>query len=512
MQHGKTHYPITMLGLFVLQFFALAFVFGAAADPPPDPERLWISYETHFWVHCLPAFGAICTVALYWGVAGDSSDLLCLLITAVALPVAFTLISYGTHKRFGPDVFAGAATPPDWKEWAGYTAVHLLHVGDVVDALHEYHVSFPVPRAETALPRGLLVAFNASAGVLLGVLLITCFRNDVREVGRALQAARKFVLVAGAGLLVAVGAIAATRGWAPADWVLWPADNLLRAVDVADAMQVYGVRLHGVEPDPRTGALAVAFRLAAGTYVLGWLSGLRLRRLGGWGLSVSALVDEVRHGRDPWAALRVLQARSPRRLGPFALVFAEPLDEDEVPDPAVRRAFFELLLRAATEPELVEGLWVETGSAEARRYPEHTSYCTNGTWQINLWHFVPPRLDDEDDAIAAAAVRLLAGLPAGTPRDNVVVRMTGILGHPVEHNGAKLTELSPGEGSWRQQWRAVQVLAAIGPEAAPATPALLAVYRDPEAPAKLRLAAAKALKSVNREEYARLPREKRRRG
>src|SRR5207302_550474 len=44
----------------------------------------------------------------------------------------------------------------------------------------------------------------------------------------------------------------------PLDWILWPLDNVLRLLDVGDMFQVFGWRLHRVQPTIWTSAAADA--------------------------------------------------------------------------------------------------------------------------------------------------------------------------------------------------------------------------------------------------------------
>ena len=51
------------------------------------------------------------------------------------------------------------------------------------------------------------------------------------------------------------------RPWQLRDLTLWPVDNVLRVFDVADVMEIYEVRLHGVRQDSPPKLVSIDYEL-----------------------------------------------------------------------------------------------------------------------------------------------------------------------------------------------------------------------------------------------------------
>src|SRR5262249_34460020 len=88
---------------------------------------------------------------------------------------------------------------------------------------------------------------------------------------------RALAFVGLAGTLIGIYFYAKNHHWPTRDWLLWPVDNILRTLDIADIMNIFDVRLHEVPRLPLAMALAVAFRLFVGVYLAELILYLRLR-------------------------------------------------------------------------------------------------------------------------------------------------------------------------------------------------------------------------------------------
>ena len=71
---------------------------------------------------------------------------------------------------------------------------------------------------------------------------------------------------------------------------------MLRMLDVGDAFQIFGWRLHDVDMGFWTRSYALFFRLSAGICLTRMVLWVRLTALHGWGLRVDQLVETLTEG------------------------------------------------------------------------------------------------------------------------------------------------------------------------------------------------------------------------
>jgi HEAT repeats len=248
----------------------------------------------------------------------------------------FGTLNYQLCCTFGADHYR-FDRPPRFYDWIEFTLAHVLRAADFLDAIDEY---------------GIIIQNVSHSSIASGVVLVSMhLAVDVFLIGLGLRWLKRYwpdgpretYLVRGrraAGWLLATLTVyvvfAVSQPLAPIDWLLWPLENLLRLLDVGDMFQLFGWRLHGVEPTAWTRAAALAFRIVAGYWMARVVIHARLTLLRTWGLGVDQLVELL---DDPDADVRRGAAFGLGLSGAGARAAADVLaDGLHDIDPRVRRA------------------------------------------------------------------------------------------------------------------------------------------------------------------------------
>ena len=437
---------------FQLTGFALLIVLFVVPIKNPDPEAV---EQLLWWLPYIGLGGLVCQLVGMFFMNYLTHSRRALELKAGGFLLLFASVgvySGGLYHRCDPSHFDAAGTP-GVLDWAWYVAAHATHAGDLLDVLHEYRVDLRAARPVTTEARAGVFVLYVATGLYLGQFLAAVMAPQAGGVWRRRTrwAARAGIAVAAAGCLWRASA----EGWRPADWAAFPVENVLRAADVADAMQVWGWHVHGVAPTPWTQALAVLTRLAVGVELAGLVADVRLYRLRGVGLRASDLIEEARHGADPRAALTVLAARLAVTDPDY--IFLRSGDEDDLGrflrDPGV------------TDPGLrsiVED--IRASFVERLRGAEHER---RRAWNARVLALLGP------DGVTFLASRCTGG---------------------------------PDVGALLRRWDtdadlALQAIREMGKEARPLAPSLLAFARDRTQPVDRRKAVASVLAMVAPDVY-----------
>jgi hypothetical protein len=213
----------------------------------------------------------------------------------------FGMLNYHLWRAFGNEHYR-FDRESHFYDWIEFTAAHVLRAADVLDALDQYGLNVHPIAHQSPWAGFVLVCMHLMVDVfLVGVVLgwANRLRQDPPRETRLEHGRReaKWLLITLALFVV----FATSQRMQPLDWLLWPADNLIRLVDVGDVMEVYGWRLHGVEPTYWTNGVGLLFRLCAGIWMARLINYWRLTVFRTWGLSMDELIELL---DDPDAQMR----------------------------------------------------------------------------------------------------------------------------------------------------------------------------------------------------------------
>jgi hypothetical protein len=259
----------------------------------------------------------------------------------------------GEHFRFDRE--------PHAYDWVEFSGAHILRAADLLDGLDEYGIDLQNIKHNSTEAALILVWMHLTVDVFLISLLVSCVRRWWRKNAHPktwLARERREFLWLLTAVSLYVG-FALFQGLKPRDWFLWPVDNLLRLVDIGDALQLFGWKLHNVEANYWTRGATVAFRFAASVWITRNLLLLRATVFATWGLGVQELTDLL---EDHDAYVRGGAAKGLGRSGRDAMIampdLANVLLEDA--DPGVRRnaawALGQIAPTALDSPELDEAI------------------------------------------------------------------------------------------------------------------------------------------------------------
>jgi hypothetical protein len=249
---------------------------------------------------------------------------------------------------------------PGFVDWATFTFAHVLRAADFLDGLDEYGLVVQTIRHESTAAGILLVSMHLVVDVfLLGLVLRGLAGLWARSSENALARSRRGCGLLMLAVLFYVG-LAMGQQWRATDWLLWPLDNILRLLDLADAFQVFGWRLHEVPRDFWTSSFAMIFRVGVSYWLARAVLVVRLRGFRGWGLTVEELVETLAEGESVArrGAIRALGGVGAEARGAVADLIHALHD----PEPSVRtqaaRALGQMGPAAAQAvPALAQALW-----------------------------------------------------------------------------------------------------------------------------------------------------------
>ena len=230
-----------------------------------------------------------------------TSSLILLNIVQLSL---FCLLFLLIHDILGAHNYT-YSTPPDWLDWVILVAVHVVRAMDVVDFFSDYEIfQFQNVSNASTLVGVTLFAMHLMVDIfIVGAIFMLLSRHSNSEpsrfqkglvwLGEHLQwfiTFRIWILLATVGVIIFV---AFKNSWPAIDWLLWPLNEILRALDIGDLFEIFDWQIHSIDMDYKWGliALAVFFRLLVSVYLLSFANLIYLKLLRGRGKTVDELVE-----------------------------------------------------------------------------------------------------------------------------------------------------------------------------------------------------------------------------
>jgi len=210
--------------------------------------------------------------------------------------ILFGVLAFQLSCAYGVDNYL-YEHEPRFYDWVEFTAAHVLRAADMLHVLGEYGLQIQNITHNSVAAGMLLVWMHLAVDIfLLGLLfrlVAHCWPLSPQR--SSLQQGRRTCAWLLVTLVLYVGMAAALR-LQPRDWLLWPAENLLRSVDIGDMCQIFHWRLHHGERGFWASTAAVVIRLVADVWLAKIVILLRLTVLQSWGLSTAQLMELLDHG------------------------------------------------------------------------------------------------------------------------------------------------------------------------------------------------------------------------
>ena len=424
-------------------------------------------------------------------------------VNLAQLPL-FCLLNYQLFRAFGAEHYQFDAHPGPL-DWVQLFGVHLLRAVDVLDALEEYRIDLQNIHHASVFSGLLLVWMHVAVDVFVlsliwtGVVRLRRRWSKKDPAGASAEHAQPLKKASPLATLLRVlrivmlaACVALTvwcahkQAWRPADWLLWPLDQVLRTIDIGDALQIFRWQLHQVTGGIWTVTLAVAFRLTVGVYVAGWIGQLRVAAMGGRGATVEQLMAML---ASPIPKVRESACAGLGGLGSAATEAVPALTKALTDaDSAVRKEAAQALERICPDKRAwVPGLVVALSDAsEEVRRSAAKALSRMGPVAVPA---LSKALAHDDSRVREGAARALGQI--GPAARAAVPALVAALTHEAwalrEAAVASLGEIGPAaeaavpaliralsDGQWAVRWGATRALGQIGPAAKAAVPALVA--------------------------------------
>lgn len=219
----------------------------------------------------------------------------------VALPLTFCQIAlfalffFQISCHWDAHAFTYDRTP-GIVDWLGFTLVHTLGAADLVDTFEAYGLDLKSIDSDSWIASWSLIIFHITVDLFILRLLMDFVTRRRKLIERHVELQGWDEILkyfAAIFVLVWLGIALSFRPWRWADLALWPLDNFLRVIDVADLMQIFHIRLHRVPQFVLEGTLAFVCRLLLAIALAKWLNYLNeyfsLQFFNGFGLGLDEL-------------------------------------------------------------------------------------------------------------------------------------------------------------------------------------------------------------------------------
>ncbi len=195
---------------------------------------------------------------------------------AFFVTVSFLMHSIILSRAWGPGDYSGPESP-SFGDWIVYVFNHLLRASDLLDFLEAYGITITAFKPASHAARALVATFYAIISILLTGAILASQRNSVRsntttEKGKSrlknaqrLKWLGRVILIMGLVLYVVTGLV---RAWNAEEWGLWPVEQILRTLDIADVMTQWDLHLVPRDVTFLSGTAAMCFRFGVGIWVV----------------------------------------------------------------------------------------------------------------------------------------------------------------------------------------------------------------------------------------------------
>ncbi len=234
-----------------------------------------------------------------------NSSIILLNIVQLAL---FCLLFMLIHDILGANnyTYLDPSKPPNWLDWVILVAVHVVRAMDIVDFLNDFDIFHfqNVSNASTLVGITLFAMHMMVDIFIVGAIVMLLNRRSNKQepsrfkkilawLGENLQWFINFRIWILLATVAVIFIVAFKNSWPPIDWLLWPLNEILRALDIGDLFEIFDWQIHSINMDYQWGliALAVFFRLLVSVYLLSFANLLYLKLLGGRGKTVDELVE-----------------------------------------------------------------------------------------------------------------------------------------------------------------------------------------------------------------------------
>ena len=184
---------------------------------------------------------------------------------------------------------------PHFSSWLVFELSHVFRAADLLDTLEEFGLHLQPIRPKSTFAGMMLVGLHLIVDLLvLGAIVNWIRRSWGRSAKRFRLPTALLRIGPGAALTLCFGVVmylAWKRNWSDEDVILWPIDQFLRLTDIGDAMNIFHLRLHSVEPTWGLSTLAIVFRLCCGLVLARAVFLLRARWLGGFGWTIEEQIE-----------------------------------------------------------------------------------------------------------------------------------------------------------------------------------------------------------------------------
>ncbi len=190
---------------------------------------------------------------------------------------------------------------PQWYDWVELVAIHVLRAIDLLDILSAYDIDLQSVNPQSALVGGILVSMHVMVDIfIMGAIIIFIRRYSaaMKEKGTfdfLGEKTRLFLKILRYtfewSVIFLVIYVAVSNNWGLKNLLLWSMDNLLRTLDVGDAIEIFDWQSHGIEMNIWLETLAVLFRVVVSVYVLGFANIVFLHLFGGGGKTIEELAE-----------------------------------------------------------------------------------------------------------------------------------------------------------------------------------------------------------------------------
>lgn len=219
-----------------------------------------------------------------------------LILPNLLQPILFCLLYFQISVTFG-DHHYQYDYPPSWYHWIQFTFVHILHAVDLLDILQEYQIDLQNIKQVSFLSGATIVAMHWIVDLLLISWIFQSLQkkrkpSKIREVVSRITAGCFWITFSFAFPSIYM-LTAFSQHWSMLDFFfLWPLDNLVRALDMGDTMQIFDYKLHSIQMNPWISILAIYFRFSIYAIIARIIKRVLTVHFRGLGLTSEQLTEE----------------------------------------------------------------------------------------------------------------------------------------------------------------------------------------------------------------------------